>query len=126
MPDPIARLEFCRQEVDRIFGAGHAAANPELVSTMMLTAALDFAAIRLSAAIEQVALVLSEPESMPDNTSIVRASSLLHPRQAPRRSALSAVVNSAPSLARGTDSKRTQAVLEGGVGELSIGGHARN
>jgi hypothetical protein len=26
------------------------------------------------------ALVLSEPESMPDNTSIVRASSLLHPR----------------------------------------------
>jgi hypothetical protein len=80
MPDPIARLEFCRQEVDRIFGAGHAAANPELVSTMMLTAALDFAAIRLSAAIEQVALVLSEPESMPDNTSIVRASSLLHPR----------------------------------------------
>jgi hypothetical protein len=80
MPDPIARLEFCRQEVDRVFGAGHAAANPELVSTIMLTAALDFAAIRLSAAIEQVALVLSEPETMPDNTPIVRASSLLHPR----------------------------------------------
>jgi len=37
------------------------------------------ARIRLSAAIEQVALVLSEPE-MPDNTPIVRASSLLHPR----------------------------------------------
>jgi hypothetical protein len=76
MPDPIARLEFCRQEVDRVFGEGHAAANPELVATVMLTAALDF---RLSAAIEQVALVLAEPE-MPDNTSIVRASSLLHPR----------------------------------------------
>jgi hypothetical protein len=80
MPDPIARLEFCRQEVDRVFGAGHAAANPELVATIMLTAALDFAAIRLSAAIEQVALVLSEPETMADNTPIVRASSLLHPR----------------------------------------------
>jgi hypothetical protein len=80
MPDPIARLEFYRQEVDRVFGAGHAAANPELVSTIMLTAALDFAAIRLSAAIEQVALVLSEPETMPDNTPIVRAPSLLHPR----------------------------------------------
>jgi hypothetical protein len=39
--DPIARLEFCRQEVDRVFGAGHAAAHPELVSTMMLTAAID-------------------------------------------------------------------------------------
>jgi hypothetical protein len=48
MPDPIARLEFYRQEVDRVFGAGHAVANPELVSTIMLTAALDFAAIRLS------------------------------------------------------------------------------
>jgi hypothetical protein len=68
MPDPIASLEFCRQEVDRVFGAGHAAANPELVSTIMLTAALDFAAIRLSAAIEQVALMLSEPE-MPDNAT---------------------------------------------------------
>jgi hypothetical protein len=34
-----------------------------------------------SSAIEQIALVLSEPESMPDNTSIVRASSLLHPRK---------------------------------------------
>jgi hypothetical protein len=79
MPDPIARLEFCRQEVDRVFGAGHAAAHPELVATIMLTAALDFAAIRLSAAIEQVALVLSEPE-MPDTTPIVRASSLLQPR----------------------------------------------
>jgi hypothetical protein len=78
MPDPIARLEFCRQEVDRVFGAGHAAANPELVATIMLTAALDFAAIRLSAAIEQVALVLSEP--LPDDAPIVRASSLLRPR----------------------------------------------
>jgi hypothetical protein len=46
----------------------------------MLTAALDFATIRLSTAIEQLALVLSEPETMPDNTPIVRASSLLHPR----------------------------------------------
>jgi hypothetical protein len=61
-----------------VFGAGHAAANPELVATIMLTAALDFAAIRLSAAIEQVALVLSEPES--NDVSIVRPSSLLHPR----------------------------------------------
>jgi hypothetical protein len=80
MPDPIARLEFCRQEVDRVFGAGHAAAHPDLVATIMLTTALDFAAMRLSAAIEQVALVLSELEPMPDSTPIVRASALLHPR----------------------------------------------
>jgi hypothetical protein len=46
----------------------------------MLTAALDFAAIRLSTAIEQVALALSESEPEPDNTPIVRPSSLLHPR----------------------------------------------
>jgi hypothetical protein len=80
MPDPIARLELCRQEVDRVFGVGHAAAHPDLVSTMMLTTALDFAAIRLSAAIEQVALVLSEPEVDAGDVAIVRASSLLHPR----------------------------------------------
>jgi hypothetical protein len=36
--------------------------------------------LRPSAAIEQVALMLSEPESMPDNTPIVRPSSLLRPR----------------------------------------------
>ena len=63
-----------------MFGAGHAAANPDLVATIMLTAALDFATIRLSAAIEQVALVLSEPEPMSDSAPIVRASSLLHTR----------------------------------------------
>jgi hypothetical protein len=80
MPDPIARLETCRQEIDRVFGAGHAAAHPDLVSALMLTAALDFAAVRISCAIEQVALVLSEPEPMPDTTSIVRASSLLQSR----------------------------------------------
>jgi hypothetical protein len=74
MPDPIARLEFCRQEVDRIFGGGHAAANPELVSTIMLTAALDFAAIRLSAAIEQVAMALAEPEVVPVSRSMLRQS----------------------------------------------------
>jgi hypothetical protein len=60
--DPISRLQFCRQEIDRTFGEGHAKSNPDLVSVVMLTAAVDFAALQLAAAIERAALVLSEPD----------------------------------------------------------------
>ena len=30
MSDPISRLEFARQEIDRVFGSGHAQQHPEL------------------------------------------------------------------------------------------------
>ena len=34
MSDPISRLEFARQEIDRVFGSGHAQQHPELASKL--------------------------------------------------------------------------------------------
>ena len=75
MPDPITRLEFARDEIDRVLGAGYAAAHPEIVSAVMLTAATDFAALTIAGAIERVAAALLVPEE--DGAGIVRASELL-------------------------------------------------
>ena len=44
MTDPIARLELARAEVDRVFGAGYAAAHSDVVSAVMISASLDWAA----------------------------------------------------------------------------------
>ena len=35
MSDPLSRLEVCRREIDRVFGDGHAAANPRLVTAVL-------------------------------------------------------------------------------------------
>jgi hypothetical protein len=51
MPDPIARLEFARDEVDRVFGAGFADAHADLVAAVMLSASLDFAAGLIASAL---------------------------------------------------------------------------
>jgi hypothetical protein len=52
MPDdPISRLQFARDEVDRVFGPGYAAAHPEVVSAVMISASLDFAAGLIAAAL---------------------------------------------------------------------------
>jgi hypothetical protein len=55
MPDPIARLEFCRSEVDRCFGQGHAAQNPDLVAAVMLSAAIDWGACVIAGALLETA-----------------------------------------------------------------------
>ena len=60
MSDPISRLEFARQEIDRVFGSGHAEQHPEVVVAVMQTAASDWAASRLAVAIERVAVALGE------------------------------------------------------------------
>jgi hypothetical protein len=80
MSDPISRLEVCRREIDRVFGDGHAAAHPELVAAIMQSAAIDQAAMRLSAALEFIgrALVI-EDETMPSNGPIVRPQALVRP-----------------------------------------------
>jgi hypothetical protein len=63
--DPISRLEVVRREIDRVFGDGHAAAHPEVVVVVVQSAASDWAAARLAAAIERVAetwrRVVTEP-----------------------------------------------------------------
>jgi hypothetical protein len=44
MPDPVSRLAMVRSEVDRLFGDGYAQRNPELVASVMASAASDWAA----------------------------------------------------------------------------------
>jgi hypothetical protein len=56
--DPISRLEVVRSEIDRVFGAGYAAAHPHVLAVTVQTAATDWAAARLAAAIERVAQAL--------------------------------------------------------------------
>jgi hypothetical protein len=51
MSDPISRLEFARDEIDRVFGPGYAAAHPDVVSAVMISASLDWAATTIAAAL---------------------------------------------------------------------------
>jgi hypothetical protein len=39
---PISRLQFARDEIDRVFGAGYAGAHLDAVSAVMMTAASDY------------------------------------------------------------------------------------
>ena len=54
MSDPISRLQLARQEIDRVFGPGHAAANPQLVAAVMAAASRDYAAQLVARTIEHV------------------------------------------------------------------------
>jgi hypothetical protein len=56
--DPISRLQLARQEIDRVFGDGYAAAHPDVLVVTVQTAASDWAAARLAVAIERVAQAL--------------------------------------------------------------------
>ena len=58
MSDPISRLKFARDEIDRVFGAGYAAAHPDVVAAVMMTAASDFAALAIARATQDVAAAL--------------------------------------------------------------------
>jgi hypothetical protein len=74
--DPISRLQFARDEIDRVFGENFAAANPSLVSAVMSTAATDFAALTIARAIDRVAAALTETELIVDErpvSGIIRA-----------------------------------------------------
>jgi hypothetical protein len=62
MSDPVARLEVVQREIDRVFGDGYAATHPDVVTAVVQSAASDWAAARLAAAIEHVAIALAEPE----------------------------------------------------------------
>jgi 3-oxoacyl-[acyl-carrier-protein] synthase III len=75
--DPISRLQFARDEVDRVFGEGYAAAHPDVVASVMLSASLDWAAMHLATAVRDVAaaLVLEEEPG-----AIVRPTGLLQSR----------------------------------------------
>jgi hypothetical protein len=53
MPDPLDRLTLAQQKIDELFGADYARTHPEVVAVQ--SAASDWAAARLAAAIEHVA-----------------------------------------------------------------------
>jgi hypothetical protein len=65
MPDPLARLQSARDEIDRVFGSGYAQANPDVVSAVMISASLDFHGLIISRALEGVAGALFEDEVVP-------------------------------------------------------------
>ena len=60
MSDPLSRLQFARDEIDRVFGANYAAAHPEVVTAVMATAASDFAALAVAAALRDIAAALAD------------------------------------------------------------------
>ena len=61
-----------------LFGADYARSHPEVVVVVVQSAASDWAAARLAAAIEHVAIALAEPEETQQH--IVPAGELLRPR----------------------------------------------
>jgi hypothetical protein len=61
--DPMmSRLQLARDEIDRMFGAGHAAANPSLVIAVMNAASSDYAAQLIARSLQDIAVALLEPE----------------------------------------------------------------
>jgi len=83
MPDPLSRLEFARDEIDRVFGTGYAAANPHVVAAVMASAASDYAAHLLAHAITDIANTLAVDDgdsgSMVDHGLVRAPASLLRP-----------------------------------------------
>jgi hypothetical protein len=58
MPDPLDRLTLAQQKIDELFGAGYAHQHPEVLVMVMQSAASDWAAARLAAAVEFVGRAL--------------------------------------------------------------------
>jgi hypothetical protein len=77
---PASRLELARDEVDRVFGNGHAAAHPELVVAIVHAASSDWAARVICAALEDIAGALVEGGvQLPGNAGLVAARSIVRP-----------------------------------------------
>jgi hypothetical protein len=63
MPDPVSRLAMVRQEIDRTFGEGFAAAHPELVAATMASAASDYMAVAIARSLQDIAAALAVEEA---------------------------------------------------------------
>lgn len=78
MSHPISRLAFARQEIDRHFGDGYAHAHPDVVASVMQSAAIDFAALTLTRGLQQIAAALLVEDEQTDRPiSILRTSGLV-------------------------------------------------
>jgi hypothetical protein len=70
MPDPLDRLTLAQQKIDELFGVDYARTHPEVLVVVVQSAASDWAAARLGAAIERVAeALLVEEEPVPPGSS---------------------------------------------------------
>jgi hypothetical protein len=74
MNDPISRLEFCRSEVDRVFGRNYAADHPDVVVAVMQSAASDYAALAISRSLQEIAVALTDDGPTDHLADIVRKS----------------------------------------------------
>jgi hypothetical protein len=75
-----SRLELARDEVDRVFGEGYAAAHPQMVLAVMNTAATDWAARVITAGLQDIAVALVEGGvELPGNAGLVAARSIVRP-----------------------------------------------
>ena len=76
----VSRLELARDEVDRVFGEGYAAAHPQMVLAVMNTAATDWAARLLGGALEDIAGALVEGGvALPGNGLVAARGTLVRP-----------------------------------------------
>jgi hypothetical protein len=83
LSDPVSRLELAQREIDKAFGPNFAASHPELVAAVMASAASDWAASVIAAALRDVAAawMVGDDDPLPQaSPGIVRASSMPRPR----------------------------------------------
>ena len=73
MSDPVSRLRLARDELDATFGSNFAREHPEVVSAVMISASLDWAALTIAAAL------VSEEEMPRNGSGLVRGQGLARP-----------------------------------------------
>jgi len=71
-PDPVARLQLAQNEIDRVFGPGFSREHPELVSSVLLSASMDFAALTIARAMHDIASAMLVDESIGNSGSPYR------------------------------------------------------
>jgi hypothetical protein len=75
-----SRLELARDEVDRVFGPGHAAAHPELVVAIVHAASSDWAARVITAGLQDIAAAVVEGGGVGlSGNGLVAARSIVRP-----------------------------------------------
>ena len=74
MSDPISRFAFAVSEIDRTLGAGYAKQHPEVICSVMQSAASDYAALALARGLDNIALALAEEVAEPP--ALIRAGAL--------------------------------------------------
>jgi hypothetical protein len=58
--DPISRLAYAASEIDRVFGPNYAKQHPEIVCSVMASAASDYLALTLARGLHDIASALVE------------------------------------------------------------------